>query len=156
LKAGVNHLRDRSPWVLAAGGVLLAFVVEWFSSALGAFRHAPGLTGQARVLLLFAPGSFEWAAAMVLGLALVAAGRRFDLGSAALDKLNEAVSIGLLLGSTAVGVSAAVGILVELASFGHGINAALSGLIGYLGVLPVAAAATWWAYRLHSSLHGRR
>ena len=38
-----------------------------------------------------------------------------------------------------------IGILVELTNFGHGIDAAFAALIGYVAVLLVGAAATWWA-----------
>ena len=46
-----------------------------------------------------------------------------------------------------------IGILVELTNFGHGIDAAFAALIGYVAVLLVGAAATWWA---HLELKARR
>ena len=128
----------------------MAFVIGWLASVLQAFRHIPGQTGQNRVLLFFGPGSVEWAAVVLLGVALVAAGRRFDLTSAA-GPHQDAVAVGLLGAAAAVAVSAVIGILVELVNFGHGIDQALSGLVGYLAVLPIAAASGWWAYRLWSS-----
>jgi hypothetical protein len=33
-----------------------------------------------------------------------------------------------------------------MANFGHGIDRALAGLFGYLGVVAVASAAAWWAH----------
>jgi hypothetical protein len=37
---------------------------------------------------------------------------------------------------------------VELTNFGHGIDAAFTGIVARLAALPVGAAAGWWAWRL--------
>jgi multisubunit Na+/H+ antiporter MnhF subunit len=146
----MTELTQRSPWVLAAGSVLVGLVITWLASALLAFRHAPGTTNQERVIQFFAPGALDWGVAALLGVALLAAGRRFDMRMAGPDALRDAVSLGLCLMSLAIGVSAAIDVLVELTNFGHGIDAALSGLLVHAAALPLAAVAAWWAERLHT------
>jgi multisubunit Na+/H+ antiporter MnhF subunit len=150
LKAGVSDLTHRSPWVLGAGAVLVALVLTWLASAVLAFRHAPGTTSQERVIQFFAPGALDWGVAVLLGVALVAAGRRFDMRMAGPDALRDAVSLGLCLMALVVGVSAAIDVLVELTNFGHGIDVAFSGLLAHAAALPLAAVAAWWAERLHT------
>lgn len=150
LKAGVSDLTHRSPWVLAAGSVLAALVLTWLASALLAFRHAPGTTSQERVMQFFAPGALDWGVAVLLGVALLAAGRRFDMRMAGPDTLRDAVSLGLCLMALAIGVSAAIDVLVELTNFGHGIDVAFSGLLAHAAALPLAAISAWWAERLHT------
>jgi hypothetical protein len=150
LKAGVSDLTRRSPWVLGAGAVLLAVVLTWLASALLAFRHAPGTTSQERVMQFFAPGALDWGVAVLLGVALLAAGRRFDMRMSGPDAVRDAVSLGLCLMALAVGVSAAIDILVELTNFGHGIDVAFAGLLAHAAALPLAAVAAWWAERLHT------
>ncbi len=151
-KAGVRHLKGRSPWVLGAAAILVAFAASWFADVVLAFRHAPGATSQDRVLQFFAPGSIDWGVAILLAVCLLAAGRRFDLGTAASSVLNDALSLTLFLAAGAVGVSAAIDLLVELTNFGHGIDAALSGLVSYAAVLPLASVSAWWAHRLHTNV----
>jgi len=150
LKAGVTDLTRRSPWVLGAGAVLAAVVLTWFASALLAFRHSPGTTSQERVIQFFAPGALDWGVAVLFGVALLAAGRRFDMRMAGPDSLRDAVSLGLCLMALAVGVSAVIDVLVELTNFGHGIDVALSGLLAHAATVPLAAVAAWWAERLHT------
>jgi hypothetical protein len=150
-KAGVRHLKGHSPWVLGAVAILVAFATSWFADLVLAFRHAPGSTSQDRVMQFFAPGSIDWGIAVLLGVCLVAGGRRFDLSSAAPGVVNDGVSLGLMLAAGAVGVSATIDLLVELTNFGHGIDAALSGLVGYAAVLPLAGVSVWWAHRLHTN-----
>jgi len=150
LKAGVSDLTHRSPWVLAAGSVLVALVLTWLASALLAFRHSPGTTSQDRIMQFFAPGALDWGVAVVLGVALLAAGRRFDMRMSAPDVLRDAVSLGLCLMALAIGVSAAIDFLVELTNFGHGIDTAFAGLFAHAAALPLAAVAAWWAERLHT------
>lgn len=146
----MRHLRGHSPWVLGAVAILVAFATVWFADLVLAFRHAPGITSQDRVLQFFAPGSIDWGVAILLAVCLVAAGRRFDLGTAARSTLHDALSLGLFLAAGVVGASAAIDLLVELTNFGHGIDAALSGLISYAAVLPLASVSAWWAHRLHT------
>ena len=150
MKTGVSELTHRSPWVLGAGAVLVAVVLTWLASALLAFRHAPGTTSQERVMQFFSPGALDWGVAVLFGVALLAAGRRFDMRMAGPDALRDAVSLGLCLMALAIGVSAAIDVLVELTNFGHGIDAAFSGLIAHAAALPLAAVAAWWAERLHT------
>jgi hypothetical protein len=136
-----------SPWLLGATALLAAFVLSWLATVIEAFRHIPGQTGQNRVLQFFGLGTVGWAGIILLGVALMAAGRRFELTSAA-GPLQNVVAAALFVAAAIVGISALIDILVELANFGHGIAQALSGLVGYLAALPVAAATGWWAYRL--------
>jgi hypothetical protein len=149
-RRALREIGAHSPWVLASAAVLLLFGVGWLASILTAFRHDPGLAGRDRLLALFAPGSMQWALAIVLAVALLAAGRRFGEGSAGVLPLDEMLPSGLLLASVAVGASAAIDLLIELTNFGNGIDAALAGFIGYGAVLPLAAVSAWWAYRLHT------
>jgi hypothetical protein len=137
----------------------VAFFVAWFAGILLSFRHLPGLSGRARVLQFFTPGSPFWGVAVLVALTLQGLGRRFDPIPAASPsdtrppaaarqaRLAELLSVGLLAAAAAVCLSAAVGILVELTNFGNGIDAAFSGLITYLAVLGLGGAATWWAYK---------
>jgi hypothetical protein len=158
-KSALREVRAISPWMLASATILLAFAVAWLAGIFLSFRHLPGFTGRDRVLQFFEPGSFEWALAVLLALALLEVGRRFDpapgrdttdLPAAAHVRkthLTRWLPVGLFLAGAAVCVSSAVGVLVELTAFGNGIDAAFSNLINYLGILAVAAAATWWAFR---------
>jgi hypothetical protein len=66
------------------------------------------------------------------------------------DSVRDAVSLGLCLMALAVGVSAAIDMLVELTNFGHGIDVAFAGLLAHAAALPLAAVAAWWAERLHT------
>jgi multisubunit Na+/H+ antiporter MnhF subunit len=150
LKSGVSDLTNRSPWVLGAGAALVALVLTWLASALLAFRHAPGTTSQERVMQFFAPGALDWGVAVLFGVALLAAGRRFDMRMTGPDAVRDAVSLGLCLMALAVGVSAAIDVLVELTNFGHGIDVAFAGLLAHAAALPLAAVAAWWAERLHT------
>jgi hypothetical protein len=143
------NLKNGSPWVLGAASVPVALAAVWLSDILLTFRHAPRETAQDRLLSLFGVGSVAWAVAVLLAAALLAAGRRFELGAAS-PALRELATLGVLAASVAVAACAAVDVLVELGNFGHGIDAAFSGLIGYLAVLPLAVAAGWWAFRLRS------
>jgi hypothetical protein len=49
--------------------------------------------------------------------------------------------------------AAGFGVLVELTNFGHGIDAAVAGIIARLAVVPVAVAAGWWAWHQRRELH---
>lgn len=149
LKSRVRDLKQRSPWVLASAAILLAFAATWLASILLAFRHDPFETGQERVLEFFTPGSIVWAVAVVLAVGLLAAGRRFDTAATAAVGFNEAMPTALLLAACVVAVSAAIDVLVELSNFGHGVDAALSGLLAYLAALPLGVAAAWWAHQMH-------
>ena len=165
-KSALREVRAISPWMLASATILLAFGVAWLAGVFLSFRHLPGFTGRDRVLQFFEPGSFEWALAILLALALLEVGRRFDpapahdtpdLPAAAhvrKSHLTRWLPVGLFLAGAAVCVSSAIGVLVELTAFGNGIDAAFSALINYLGILAVAAAATWWAFRDTSRVSG--
>lgn len=148
-RISIADLKNGSLWVLGAGSVPVALAAAWLSDILITFRHDPSETAQARLLSLFGVGTITWAIAVLLGAALLAAGRRFELGAAP-PALREMATLGVLAASAAVAACAAIDVLVELGNFGHGIDSAFSGLIGYLAVLPVAAAAGWWAFRLRS------
>lgn len=145
-RAAEQHLRDESPWVLGSGALLVALAAYWGDSILIAFQHAPGMTGQDRVLNLLAPGSFIWGAGILLAVALHAAGRHFEIAPAEPGPLRRYLPDALLAAGVASATSAALDVLVELANFGHGIDRALAGLLGYLGVVGLAGAAAWWAH----------
>ena len=118
----------------------------WFAGILLSFRHAPGITGRDRILQFFEPGQLIWALAILLALALLTTGRRFDSGPARKSRLNELVPVGLFVAGAAVMFSALVGVLVELTNFGNGIDEAFAGLIVYLAVCVIGAAETWFAH----------
>lgn len=145
----IADLKNGSPWVLGAASVPVALAVVWFSDILLTFRHAPRETAQERLFSLFGVGTVPWAVAVLLAAALLAAGRRFELGAAP-PALRELATLAVVGAAGAVSVCAAIDVLVELGNFGHGIDAAFAGLIGYLAVLPLAGAAGWWAFRLRS------
>ncbi len=145
-RAAEQHLRDESPWVLGSAALLVALAAYWVDSILMAFQHAPGVTGQDRVLDLLAPGSFVWGAGILLAVALHAAGRHFEIAPAEPWPLRRHLPDVLLAAAAASATAAALDVLVELANFGHGIDRALAGLVGYLGVIALAGAAAWWAH----------
>jgi hypothetical protein len=142
-----GHLRAESPWMLGSAALLLALLAYWADSILLAFQHAPGMTGQDRVLQLLTPGSFGWAAGVLLAVALHCAGRHFELAPSEPGPLHSRLPGFLLAAAIAALVAAALDVLVELANFGHGIDRALAGLLGYLGVIGLAGATAWWAHR---------
>ena len=146
-KSAFKEVKAHSPWVLASATIVIAFVVDWFAGIVLSFRHAPGLSGRARILQFFSPGTLAWAIAVLVGLALWVIGRRFDPVPPPKSRLSELIPVGLFLAAAVVAVSALIGVLVELSDFGNGIDAAFSGLIGYLSVFGIAAAAVWWAFK---------
>jgi hypothetical protein len=83
--------------------------------------------------------------AVLLGVALVAAGHRFDLSASAPVWLNDRVPAGLFIAACLSGISAAIDVLVELANFGHGIDRAIVGLIEYGSIAVLAAVTAMWA-----------
>jgi hypothetical protein len=141
-------VKEASPWVLGAAAIVGAIAVAWLSYLLRTFQHAPGVSAQQRVLTFFGIGQILWAVALLLGASLLASGRRFELGTPSASPLRHLTTLGVLVGSAAVGVCAALNVIVELTNFGHGIDQAFSGLIGYLAVLPIAGAAAWWSLHL--------
>ena len=144
-KAALTELREQSAWVLGAAAILVAFAIGWLVGILLAFRHAPGYTARDRILQFFEPGSLSWALAILLALTLITIARKFDPAPARRSGIHELLPAGLFVAGAAVVVSSVIGILVELTNFGHGIDAAFAALIGYVAVLLVGAAATWWA-----------
>ena len=142
-----GHLRGESPWILGSAALLFALAAYWLGSILTAFQHAPAMTGQERVLLLLAPGNFVWAAAVVLAVALHAAGRHFELAPAELRPLRSHLPGALLAAAIVSGTAAGLDVLVELSNLGHGIDRALAGMLGYIGVIGLAGVAAWWAHR---------
>jgi hypothetical protein len=148
-----GHVRAESPWMLGSAALLVALAAYWLDSILMAFQHAPSMTGQDRVLQLLIPGTFVWAAGVLLAVALHCAGRHFELAPAEPGPMRLRLP-GLLLAAAVVsGTAAALDVLVELANLGHGIDRALAGMLGYIGVVCLSGAAAWWAHR--ESLAGR-
>ncbi len=139
--------------MLASAAVLLAFAMSWFAGILLSFRHAPGITSRDRILQFFEPGQLIWAVAILVAVALLTTGRKFDSGPARKSHWNEIVPVGLFVAGAVVTFSALVGVLVELSNFGNGIDEAFAGLIVYLAVLVIGAAETWFA---HTELAARR
>ena len=152
-KSAAKEVGRESPWVLASAAILLAFAMGWFAGILLSFRHAPGITSRDRILQFFEPGQLIWALAILVAVALLTTGRRFDSGPARKSGWPDLVSVGLFVAGIAVTFSALVGVLVELSNFGNGIDEAFAGLIVYLAVLVIGAAETWFA---HSELGARR
>jgi hypothetical protein len=146
-KSALKEVTDHPPLVLAAGSILVAFAIAWFAGVVLSFRHAPGLGARSRVLQFFEPGSFQWAAAILVALALWSLSRHFDPTPARRFRVAEALPLGLFLAAAAVVISAAIGVLVELTDFGNGIDEAFSQLIGYVAVIGMGAAAAWWAFK---------
>ena len=142
-----RHLRDESPWVLGSAALLVALAAYWVDSILMAFQHAPAMTGQDRVLLLLVPGTFTWTAGVLLAIALAAAGRHFEVAPARPGPVRLHLPQALLAAASASVTAAGLDVLVELANFGHGIDRAVAGILGYIGAMALAAAAAWWAHR---------
>jgi hypothetical protein len=148
-KTAFHRVTAHSPWVLASSAIVVAFAVAWFGGVVLSFRHASGLSGQDRVLQFFEPASFQWSVAILVALVLWVVGRRLDPGPdpALKSRLRELLPMALFLAAMAVGISAAIDVLVELTAFGNGIDAAFSGLIDYLAILLVGAVTAWWAFQ---------
>ena len=144
-----SHLRAESPWMLASGGMIVALGAYWVASFVSAFQHGQYITAQERILRAFAPGQFVWVAGAVLAVALYSAGRRFEVPQAPGGPLRHALAMALVLAGAAAVASSAIGFVVELASFGHGIATAIAGLIAYLGTFVLGGALAYWANREH-------
>jgi hypothetical protein len=135
--------------------LLVALAFYWLDSVLSAFQHAPGMTGQDRVLALLLPGTLDWAIGALVAVALTSAGQKFELAPAEPSFLRIELPRALLVACSISAVAAALDVLVELANLGHGIDRALSGLLGYVGVVVLSSATAWWAYRNQQSLSGK-
>jgi hypothetical protein len=142
-----KHVSGESPWILGSTGLLVALAGYWIAGVLLAVQHAPGMTGQERVLHLLAPGDFAWAAGAILALALHSAGRRFELAPSNPSAFREKLPALLLTACLASALCAVLDAVVELANLGHGIDRALAGLVAYLAVSVLAGLAAWWAHR---------
>ena len=143
----MKEVRAHSVWFLGSAAILVAFTLAWFAGILLSFRHAPGFTGRERILQFFQPASLTWALAVLVALTLFALGRRFDPPPPEKSWAVEFLPIGLFLAGASVVVSSFIGVLVEISNFGNGIDAAFAGLIGYVAILGIGAAATWWAFK---------
>ena len=131
--------------VLGGAAILVAYAAAWVASLLAAVRHAPGISAQQRLLDLLGPGSVGWGVFLLVTLGLIGPTGR-GLRGPERSRLHRAVARGLLVASAAAAAAAALATLVELANFGHGIDAAFAGLVSRLAALAVAGAATWWAW----------
>jgi hypothetical protein len=143
----MKEVRAHSPWVLGSAAILAAFAVAWFAGVLLSFRHARAITGRTRILQFFEPASVTWAVAILVALTLFALGRRFDPTPLRKSRVLEFLPVGLFLAGAAVVVSSVVGVLVEISNFGNGIDTSFAGLIEYLAIFGIGAAATWWAFK---------
>jgi hypothetical protein len=152
-KAATADADHHSPWILTSGAILVAFVVAWLSSIIRAFRHAPGLPGRDRVLEFFSPGSIVWAIAIVVAVILLSMGHHLEPVTAKRSDTAGLLPVGLFLAACIVGLSAFIDFLVELTTFGNGVNAAFAGFIQYAAVLPIAAATAWWALKETGRIH---
>ncbi len=144
-QAALTHLRGEPVWSLAAAAVLVAYVAAWLDAVLAAVRHQPGLTAQQRLLDLFGPGSVEWGLLLLLALGFMAAGRQLPASRG--GPVTGLVPTALLVAAGTVAAAAALGFVVELANFGHGIDAAFSGIVARLAALAASGVALWWAWR---------
>lgn len=156
----LGDLARQPPGLLGAAAILVAYGSAWLASLLSAVRHQPGLPAQQRMLDLLGPGSMAWGAILLLAVALATlAGAPSDAGTArARPGLpgtgavgTGAVGTGLLVATGGATVAALLGILVELANFGHGIDAAFTGIVGRIGAAAVSGAALWWARRAYQA-----
>jgi hypothetical protein len=149
-----KDLAKEAPWALAPAAIVLAFAVDWFANILSSLRHEPGLSGVERITIFFSPGTILWAIAVVLALALLDLGRRFDPAPAHASKLRDLLPGMLFLAAAIVVVSAVIGLFAELANFGNGIDNAFSALVQYLAVLAIGVPAVWWAIKESGHTHG--
>lgn len=140
--------------MVASAGLLVALAAYWIASIVSAFEHGHHLTAQARVLRVFAPGTFGWVLAAIVAVALFSAGRRFELPPARPGPLRAPLAMALVLAGAIAVASAAMSVVVEFSNFGHGVLGTLAALIGYLGTLALAAALAWWANREHQETAG--
>lgn len=158
VRSGFDSVQRVSAWILGSAAIVVALAGAWLSSLLSAFRHDPGLPSQDRVLQLFSVGNITWGVIVLVAVALVSAGRRFDPDVAVATagpsghRLTRLMPTALFFAACSVGGSAVIDFLTELTDFGHGVDAALSGLVGYAAAIPLAAAAAWWAHQMHGSL----
>ncbi len=131
--------------VLGGAAILVAYAAAWVDSLLAAVRHAPGLSAQQRLLDLLGPGSVEWGVFLLVALSLTGAAAQ-GLRGPERSRLRRAVARGLLVAAASAAAAGALGTLVELANFGHGVDAAFAGVVARLAAVAVAGAATWWAW----------
>jgi hypothetical protein len=142
-----KDLAKEAPWALVASAIVVAFAVDWFANILSSLRHQPGLNGVDRIATFFSPGTILWALAVVLALALLDLGRRFDPTPAHPSKLRDLLPGVVFLAAAIVVVSAVIGLFAELTNFGNGIDSAFSAIVQYLAVLAIGAPAVWWAIK---------
>lgn len=143
--AGIDQLCREPVQLIGAAAILVAYAFTWLEALILAVRHQPGLTAQQRLLDLFGPGSIEWGVVLLLALGLVSLAGHPEPDRP--GRLRDGVGLGLLAATGAVLSAAGLGLLVELANFGNGIDAAFAGIVARLGALAVAGAAFWWAWQ---------
>jgi hypothetical protein len=144
---------SKTPWVVGAVAILVGLVLYWFGSIISAFASNPvsafavgGVRG--RLLALLAPGAADWAAAILIAVALLV------LGSSAEDKSSAVVGLIyqiLLLAAAAITVAAAINAVLAFTYIGDTFDGALTGFFDYLAGVPIAAAAGLWVWRAHPS-----
>jgi hypothetical protein len=90
---------------------------------------------------------------IALAVALLSIGHRLDPDTAKRSDSGGLLPIALFLAAAVVALSALIDFLIELTTFGRGIDVAFSTLIGYAAVLPIAIATAWWALKETGRVH---
>lgn len=144
---------SKTPWVVGAAAILVSLAIYWFGSIISAF--ASGLSFRERISGGFfggegflGPGSYTWALAILLAVALLVLGSsNEEKRSAVVGLLNQL----LLLASGLIAAAAAVNAIVWLTDLGSSTDAALASFVQYLAAIPIAGAAALWAWRSNPS-----
>jgi len=133
---------SKTPWVVGAVAILIALVIFWLSSIIGAFGS--GLPARLRIIDFLGLGRDEWALAILLAVALLV------LGSGAADKGSSLVLLlyqVLFIAAALVALASVVNAIIEFTYIGDTPDLALAGFVGYLAGVPIAGAAALWAFR---------
>lgn len=139
-----RYIPGESVWVLAAVAILVTYALAWVDAFLAALRHvAVPIPGQDRALALFAPGSIGYAGLLLLAVLVIDVGRFFGRRSS----MERAALTSLAVASAVLVLAALARIIIELTYFGHGIDAALSGIVHDLVAVAIAVAAAIGAWR---------
>jgi hypothetical protein len=133
------------PWLLAAVGILVGFVVLVLGNIIGTFqKHIPG-GGKARVTTLFGFGQPNAAIALLVAIALVVLAPKVLQDKGELAPSRRFVIDGVLVGSLLIALGAVVDIIVDFTYYSASFSAATNDLLTRVAAIMVALGAAYWA-----------
>lgn len=136
------------PSLVAAGAIVAGLALYWVGSVIAVVRGG-NLGPRGRLLEVLGPGGVTWAAALLLGVALLARPLLAVGGShqedPSLRAWAQSVRLALLVGSVAVGSAAVVKLFVYLSLLGSRPDLAGTDFFQTLAAIPIAFSAAAWA-----------